>query len=92
MCSFKEDIVNNLQILGFENLLQLPKLKEVKKAYFQKSKELHPDKHMSDNETTKKEYEEKFKVLLSAYRIVSLFIIKNGEVKEEDKEETLIRK
>ena len=47
---------------------------------------------MSDEEEIKTEYEEKFKVLLSAYRKVLIFIIENGEVQEEDTEETLIRK
>ena len=87
-----DELVMNLRILGLQSIPKLPKLKEVKKAYFQKSKELHPDKHMSDEEDIIKEFEEKFKVLLNAYRKVSLYIIKNGEVQEEDTEETLIRK
>ena len=56
-----------LQTIGFIQLEKIPKLKEIKKAYFTMSKELHPDKNMDENDEIKKEYKEKFKKLLSAY-------------------------
>ena len=97
MENISEDIRENLKTLGFIQLEKMPKLKEIKKAYFTMSKELHPDKHMDENEETKKEYEEKFKILLSAYTNVSIYIIDNGTDKddvddEDDEEEILVRK
>ena len=58
----------------------------------QKSKEVHPDKHMNNDEDTVKEYEEKLKELLWAYKILSTFILKNKEIPEEDLEEEVLRK
>ena len=92
MENITEEIQHNLKTLGFLEIERLPKLQEVKKAYFAMSKELHPDKHMAKNDTIKKDFEEKFKLLLSAYKNVSTFIIENGESIEEDEEEKLVKK
>lgn len=86
-------IKNELEILGFGKIKRIPKLKEAKKAYFERAKEFHPDKHMDEDENTKKAFEEEFKRLLAAYNNVSRFIIENmKEADEEDEEEILVRK
>ena len=92
MTKISDQIAEYLKILGVENTKKLPKVKEIKKIYYKKSKELHPDKHAKEDESTKKQYEEKYKEFLTAYRNISLYIIENGEVKEDDEEEILSRK
>ena len=92
MTKINEEIKNYLKILGLQETGKLPKLKEVKKSYYERSKELHPDKHSKKDEKTKKYFEEKFKELLTAYRSVSVYIIENKVDNDDDEEEVLIRK
>ena len=66
-----------MEILGIYEEEKLPKLKDAKRAYYEQSKALHPDKHAREDENTRKHFEEKFKELLTAYRKVCKFIIKN---------------
>ena len=83
MEDISDQIRKDFEILGFVDFERIPKLKEAKKAYFERAKEFHPDKHMDEDETTKKAFEEEFKTLLSAYKNVSRFIIKNIKESEE---------
>ena len=92
MSKYSDEVIKDLNTLGFKELEELPKLKDVKKSYYEMAKELHPDKHMDEDENVKKEFEEKFKTLLNAYKRLSLFILKNTNNNENDEEENLIRK
>ena len=87
-----EEVFEDLKTLGFKEYEKLPKLKDVKKSYYEMAKALHPDKHMDEDENVKKEFEEKFKILMNAYKRLSLFILKNTSSNENDDEENLIRK
>ncbi|MCP4295291.1 MAG: DnaJ domain-containing protein [Proteobacteria bacterium] len=60
----------SLNILGFSDNQEVPKLKVIKEAYHGVAKEKHPDKHSGDTEESKKKYEEDFKELLAAYLIL----------------------
>ena len=44
---------------------------EIRKAYFKKSKEYHPDRHSNDSEEVKEEFSKKFKLAKEAYEILS---------------------
>ena len=44
---------------------------DIKKAYFKKSKEYHPDKHASANDEEREIYSNKFKLAKEAYEILS---------------------
>ena len=44
---------------------------EIRKAYFKKSKEYHPDRHANDSEEVKEEFSKKFKFAKEAYEILS---------------------
>merc|ERR1719192_2538286 len=44
---------------------------EIKKAYFKKSKEYHPDRHSNADEAEKEEFSNKFKLAKEAYEILS---------------------
>ena len=92
MNNISEEIREDIKVLGFKETKNLPKLKDMKKAYYDMAKALDPDKHMDEDEKVKKQYEEKFKVLTNAYRRVSIFILKNTNKSEDDEEENLIRK
>ncbi|MGL5963231.1 MAG: DnaJ domain-containing protein [Cetobacterium sp.] len=46
---------------------------EIKKAYREMAKKYHPDKYINENETLKKEVEEKFKESSDAYEVLSDF-------------------
>ena len=44
---------------------------EIRKAYFKKSKEYHPDKHSNEEEDLKEEFSRKFKLAKEAYELLS---------------------
>merc|ERR1719445_2219237 len=44
---------------------------EIRKAYFRKSKEYHPDKHANESEDLKEEFSRKFKLAKEAYELLS---------------------
>ena len=44
---------------------------EIRKAYFKKSKEYHPDRHANDSDEVKEEFSKKFKFAKEAYEILS---------------------
>ena len=44
---------------------------EIRKAYFKKSKEYHPDKHSNEQEELKEEFSRKFKLAKEAYELLS---------------------
>lgn len=44
---------------------------EIRKAYFKKSKEYHPDKHANDSDDVKEEFSKKFKHAKEAYEVLS---------------------
>ena len=92
MDQISEELKEFFQVLGLTVSEHLPKLKEVKKAYYDRSKEIHPDKHMNEEEEEKKLFQEKFKRLHTAYTTISKFIIKNSTVIEDDEEESWARK
>ena len=73
-----------LRILDFENLDQVPLMKEVRKRFFHLSIQKHPDK----NDGVDKGFGE----LKSAYDILCKFINENTEFDSADEEEVLTRK
>ena len=88
-----EEVRKNLSVLGLKVSTELPKLKVVRAAFLRKSKEFHPDKNVNIGERKAKELEEKFKVLLQAYKELADFITQNqNEDLEKDEEEELVRK
>ena len=90
-----EEMREYFEVLDLHNFNRCPKMKEVKTAYFLKSKNLHPDKHMSENKQVQKEFEEKFKILHNAYTKVSNYIMEyftsNEDTEKEDEEERLVK-
>ena len=92
MENLSEEICEFMKVLGFDNVRHIPKLKEVKKSYYDRSKEIHPDKHMNENESVKKSFEEQFKKLHTAYTTISRFIIENATNEDDDEEESWARK
>ena len=44
---------------------------EIRKAYFKKSKEYHPDKHSNENDELKEDFSRKFKLAKEAYELLS---------------------
>ena len=73
-------LVVALQMLGYEDIneiSELPKLEDVRKAFFNSARRTHPDKNSKSDNKTKEKLEESFKKLLNAYKLVSEFIILN---------------
>merc|ERR1712098_258282 len=60
--------VDHYAILGIEKTVGES---EIRKAYFKKSKEYHPDKHANKSDEEKEEYSKKFKAAKEAYEILS---------------------
>merc|ERR1719367_2531957 len=63
-----ETRVNFYEVLGIEKTVGES---EIRKAYFKKSKEYHPDKHANDSDEVKEEFSKKFKLAKEAYEILS---------------------
>merc|ERR1719244_1284569 len=60
--------------IDFYGLLGLEKTagdSEIKKAYFKKSKEFHPDRHANADDAEKEEFSNKFKLAKEAYEVLS---------------------
>ena len=91
MEALSKEMLNCFDLLGFKNPKCLPSLKEVRKAYYNMSKNIHPDKHNTEEEEMKKKYEEEFKNLSNAYTEVSKYIIENHTEEEEEEEEVMER-
>ena len=89
-----EQIKESLTILGFLNMIEIPKLKEVRHGFLVRAKELHPDKNIELDEKSTLEKEEELKRLLQAYKEVGEFILENcmKEQSQEDEEESRVRK
>jgi len=60
--------VDHYAILGIEKTVGES---EIRKAYFKKSKEYHPDKHANKSDEEKEEFSKKFKLAKEAYEILS---------------------
>ena len=60
--------VDHYSVLGLEKTVGES---EIRKAYFKKSKEYHPDKHANASEEVKEEFSKKFKHAKEAYEILS---------------------
>ena len=63
-----ETRVNFYEVLGIEKTVGES---EIRKAYFKKSKEYHPDKHANDSDEVKEEFSKKFKLAKEAYEVLS---------------------
>ena len=83
------EVTEALIILGFEETDQLPKLKAVRKTFFNIAKFNHPDKNAAEEEKTKEEREEFLKKVLNAYNLVVKAIFENEKryMEEDDVEE-----
>ena len=53
---------SNLELLGFCGISDIPKLKEIRLAYYRLAKIHHPDKNPGANDETKEELENNFKM------------------------------
>lgn len=60
--------VDYYQVLGIEKTCGDS---EIKKAYFKKSKEYHPDRHANAEDEEKEEFSNKFKLAKEAYEVLS---------------------
>ena len=87
-----ELVRKNLSILGITNVTVIPKLKVIRSAFIKKVKQFHPDKNVNLDEKRAKELEEKFKILLQAYKDLAEIITQNQDEEVEDEEEEVVRK
>ena len=83
--SLHSGVIVALHTLGYEDSDVLPKLDDVRKSYFNKARQLHPDKNSKADNMTREKKEEAFKKLLNAYKLVTEFIIEN-DINEENSE------
>ena len=63
-----ETRVDFYEVLGIEKTVGDS---EIRKAYFKKSKEYHPDKHANTSDEVKEEFSKKFKLAKEAYEVLS---------------------
>ena len=82
-----EEVKTKLVILEIGNFNKLPKLKDICSAFLKRSKEFHPDKNVHLNDEQIKEKEEKFKILLGAYKELAEMAFNNEELADEYDEE-----
>ena len=75
-----------LQILEFDNVGVVPKLKDIQKRFYQLSKIKHPDKNNGSKEST-----EEFQVLLNAYHVAGK-AAEQVKPEEGDMEDIIARK
>ena len=77
------DIIKTmLLILGFDNIIKLPKIKDVMKSYYKKALKTHPDKPGGSKEA--------FQKLEEALRVAGDYITKNT-VEKDDPEDSLAK-
>ena len=81
------DLKQALKILGFQSLSVLPKLQEIRKAFFNIARQNHPDKNSKEDNATKESRQEYFKTLLNAYNYVAEIIIENDSSPKEEEED-----
>lgn len=58
-----------LEILGFENQSS-PSISEIKKAYYSRAKEIHPDKHIGIEASERARFEKLFHDIANAYQFL----------------------
>ena len=80
----KTDVIKSLEILGFIESEEVPKLKLIKKNYLKLLKEKHPDKNGGIDRGLDE--------LIKAFEVVSKYVMENIIDDGEDEEESSVRK